>query len=86
MERVERVENLDMPVLRAQGIVGADGIIPMSIAWSRPAASPPITSAGSTLAIASSSPERFWLLFSAASLSTLSNGPSLTADSASTVT
>jgi hypothetical protein len=31
MERVERVEDLDMPVLRAQGIVGADGIIPMSI-------------------------------------------------------
>ena len=30
----------------------------MSIAWFRPAASPPITSAGSTLAIASSSPER----------------------------
>jgi len=31
MERVERVEDLDMPFLRAQGIVGVDGIIPMSI-------------------------------------------------------
>jgi hypothetical protein len=32
MERVERVEDLDMPVLRTQGIVGVDGIIPMSTA------------------------------------------------------
>jgi len=30
MERVERVEDLDMSVLRAQGIVGADDTIPIS--------------------------------------------------------
>jgi hypothetical protein len=32
MERVERVEDLDIFVLHAQGIVSADGIIRMSTA------------------------------------------------------
>jgi hypothetical protein len=59
MERVERVEDLDMSVLRAQGIVGADGFIPICIVWFRPAVSPPITSAGSTPAIASFSPSKY---------------------------
>ena len=36
MERVERVEDLDMPVLRAQGIVGVDGTTRTCIAWCRP--------------------------------------------------
>jgi hypothetical protein len=31
MEGVEGVEDLDIPNFRAQGIVGVDGIIPMSI-------------------------------------------------------
>jgi hypothetical protein len=31
MQRVERVQDLDMRVFRAQGIVSVDGTIPMSI-------------------------------------------------------
>jgi len=67
MQRVERVEDLDIFVLRTQGIVSADGFIPICIVWFRPAVSPPITSAGSTPAIASFSPFRFWLGFFEAS-------------------
>ena len=32
MERVEWIEDFDMRIFRAQGIVGVDGIIPMSTA------------------------------------------------------
>ena len=46
MERMERVEDLDVRVFRAQGIVSADATIRMFIAWCRPAVSRPITSAG----------------------------------------
>ena len=49
---MERIENLDVRVFRAQGIVGADATIRICIAWSRPAVSRPITSAGCTHAIA----------------------------------
>lgn len=86
MQRVEWVEHLDTFVLRTQGIVSADGIISISITWFRPVAFPPITGAGSTCATASSSPERCWLVFSAASLSPPSGRPSPMANSASTVT
>ena len=56
----------------------------MSIVWFRPAVSPPITGAGSPRAIASFSPSRCWVESSVASLSPLSNGPSTTANWAST--
>jgi len=36
MERVKRVEDLDMFLLHAQGIVSADGLTPMCIAWFLP--------------------------------------------------
>jgi len=71
MERVERAEDLDMPVLRAQGIVGVDGIILMSIVWSPPADSPPTTTAGSPPVAVSFFPFRFWLGFFGASSSRL---------------
>ena len=33
MKRAERIEDLDLPVFRAQGIVSADVLIPIFIAW-----------------------------------------------------
>jgi hypothetical protein len=54
MEWVERVENLDMRVFRAQGIVSVDGIIPMSTASFQPAACLPITPDGFPLSTTSS--------------------------------
>ena len=55
IERVKRIENLDLSVFRTQGIVGVDVIIPMFTASPPPpAASLPITCAGSRLVIRSS--------------------------------
>src|SRR5207245_10687312 len=48
VERVERVEDSNVRGRCAQGIVGAGGNIPTSIASSRPAASQRITNAGCT--------------------------------------
>jgi hypothetical protein len=48
MERMEWVEDLDVLGFCAQGIVSVDGIIHMSTASFRPAASPPIIPIGST--------------------------------------
>ena len=56
MERVERVEDLDMPVLRAQGIVGVDGITPICIVWSPAVASLWTASIGSPATPVSSCP------------------------------
>ena len=54
MERVERIKHLNVRGFWAQGIVSADAIIRMSIAWFRLADCRPITNAGYTLAIRSS--------------------------------
>jgi hypothetical protein len=50
MQRVERVEDLDIFALRTQGIVSADGFIPISTASSRREASLPIIPIGCNLA------------------------------------
>ena len=47
MERMKRIENLNVRSVRTQGIVRDGGIIRMSTAWFRPAASRPIRRAGS---------------------------------------
>jgi hypothetical protein len=54
IERVKRIEDLDLSVFRTQGIVGVDVIIPMSTAWPPRVASPLITCTGSRLVIRSS--------------------------------
>ena len=46
IERVKRIENLDLSVFRTQGIVGVGVIIPMSTASPPRAASLPTTHAG----------------------------------------
>lgn len=47
MERVECVEDLNLLGFRAQGIVGVDATIRMSIVWFRPVDWLSITAAGS---------------------------------------
>jgi hypothetical protein len=46
MERVEWIDDLDMRIFRTRGIVGADGLIPICIAWSQVAGSPQIIDDG----------------------------------------
>ena len=56
MERVEWIDDLDMRIFRAQGIVGVDGCIPMSTAPFLRVDSHSITVNGSAHAILSSYP------------------------------
>jgi hypothetical protein len=56
MERVERVEDLDVRAFCAQGIVGASGCIPTSTVSFPPADSPRTIVAGFARAIPSSYP------------------------------
>ena len=46
MERMERIENLNVRGFCTQGIVGGDGIIPMFIVWLLLAVYPRITRIG----------------------------------------
>jgi hypothetical protein len=54
MKRVKRVEDLDIRIIRAQGIVGVGVLIPTCTASFRPADSPPAVRAGYTRSILSS--------------------------------
>jgi SAM-dependent methyltransferase len=54
VERMKRIENLNVRSVRTQGIVRDDGRIHTYTAWRRPAVSRPTTNAGSTLAMRSS--------------------------------
>ena len=47
MKRVKGVENLNLRIIRAQGIVGVGACTRTYIAWFRPAASPQTIAAGS---------------------------------------
>jgi len=47
VERVERIEDMDLSIFHAQGIVSVGVFIPMSTAYSRLVVCPPITRAGS---------------------------------------
>ena len=69
VERVERIEDLNLSVFRAQGIVGVGVSTRMSTVSSPPEDSPPTTSAGSTPIPASCCPFRC----SAASFATSSS-------------
>src|SRR5260370_27165979 len=67
IERVKRIENLDLSVFRTQGIVGVDVLIPMSTTSFPPAASLPTAPDGSIPRRASSFPSRHLADASAAS-------------------
>jgi hypothetical protein len=71
MERVEWIDDLDMRIFRARGIVGVDGIIPMPIVWCPPADCRSITLVGFHRALASFFPSPYSERFFAASLSAL---------------
>ena len=69
VERVERIEDLDLSVFCTQGIVGVGVTIPTSTVWLPLAASPWTTSAGFLAAIASSFPSKCLAVSSEASSS-----------------
>jgi hypothetical protein len=69
MERVKRIEDLDLSVFRAQGIVGVGVCILISTASFPPAVSIQATLAGFILSIPSSSPSRSLVASFAASFS-----------------
>jgi len=73
MERMERIENLDGRVFRAQGIVSVDAFIRMFIVSFLPAASRLITPAGFAHETTTFFPRKCCVKFFAASSSTLSN-------------
>src|SRR5580692_8646988 len=73
MERVEWIDDLDMRIFRARGIVGVDGIIPICIASSRVAGSRPISGVGFHADTSSFCPSKYSVLSFAESFSTLSN-------------
>src|SRR5437660_9470696 len=58
MERMERIENLDGRVFRAQGIVSVDAFTHMCIAWCRPVDFLPIARVGLSHATISFFPSR----------------------------
>jgi Putative transposase len=66
MERVERIENLDVCSFRAQGIVSADGITRICIVWFPAADSHPTVPAGSPVGLVSSCPSAYYRACSAA--------------------
>ncbi len=84
MERVKLIEDLDVRGFCTQGTVDAGGIIRTFTASFPQADCRPITRAGSTLAIGSFSPSRYWGACFEASLLRLSGKHSLPANSAST--
>ena len=69
MEGVERIEDLDLSIFRAQGIVGVGVLIPTSTASFLPADSRPTVPGGFIPAIPSSYPCTFSVASSAASSS-----------------
>src|SRR5579864_9405847 len=83
LERMKRIEDLDLTIFWTQGIVGVGVIIPMSTACLPPAASLRITPAGSPHAAPSFFPSRCSAVSSAASLSPDSRPPFMPAHSSS---
>src|SRR5258705_6191423 len=83
---VERIEDLHLGAIRAQGIVGADVIIPMSTAWPPRAASLPTTPIGYLRATGFSCRSRCSAGYFVASSSPDSRPPSTTTSSRFTVT
>jgi hypothetical protein len=83
MERMERIENLDGRVFRAQGIVSVDAFIRMSIVSFLPAAFHSITPAGSVHETTTFFPKGCCGKSFAASSSMRSSRPSRMASSAS---
>jgi hypothetical protein len=80
IERVKRIENLDLSVFRAQGIVGVGVCILISTASFPPAVSTQATAAGFFPSIPSSFPSRSSAASSAASFSTSCNGYPVSVD------
>ena len=81
MERVERIEDLNLSVFRAQGIVGVGVCILTFTASFPPAASIQPTRAGFIRSMPSFSPSRFSAVSSAASILLSSNRRSVSAAS-----
>jgi hypothetical protein len=69
MERVEWIDDLDMRIFRARGIVGVDGLIRTSTVSSLPADSRPTVPGGFIPATPSSYPCTYSVASSAVSLS-----------------